>query len=48
MKDFNTTQKLLMAFAVLAAVTFAVLVAVPADAVQAAPVHTAAGMSTPF
>ena len=49
MKDFTPTQKLLMVLALSAAVTFAVLVAYPADGDGArahpAPVST---MLTPF
>ena len=47
MKDFTPTQKLLMACALFAAITFAVLMAYPAGAGE--PANAApAGLMTPF
>jgi hypothetical protein len=49
MKDFTPTQKLLMACALFAAVTFAVLMAYPGgSAARPAAPTQAGGMMTPF
>lgn len=48
MKDFTPTQKLLMAFALFAAVTFAVLMATPGQSAATAPSTQPAGLMTPF
>ena len=48
MKDFTPTQKLLMAFALFAAVAFAVAMAVPARSDAGAPMQAPAGLMTPF
>ena len=48
MKDFTPTQKLLMACALFAAITFAVLMATPAGAGEAAANAAPGGFMTPF
>ena len=48
MKDFTPAQKLLMALAVFVAVTFAVMVGAPGQAVDAERAYQPATMTTPF
>lgn len=48
MKDSTTTQKLLMAVALLAAMAFAVMMAYPAGSTATAAPAAPSGMMTPF